>query len=446
MTDHLLITISIRTLAIAGLSIVIGALFRTARPSTRSLAWNSALLACLITPLVWTVAPTVTVFVPAKFLFAAAAPAVVEQSAATPAVTIDANVSPGAGAHSSDRNGNRAGQILLYLWLSGVLFFAIRFGRQVLCARRFARGASRFDHSRLEPLLAEGKSSLGIRRDVAVLQSSQIDIPLAAGILHPLILLPASAREWTEDELRIVLLHELAHVRRADIAARAVAMIACTVHWFNPLVWTLASLSTRDAELAADDLVLSAGVRPSTYADALLNLAGSVFRFPAAEPAMPLARRAALADRVHAILRESAARTDIGHFTRLTVIAGISAIAMLTACVRFAPASPLPPSRFALPASSPVAMTKPTAPRSISAAHRGVPAATADSSWIDGATDGLIRALADASPQVRGGAAHSLGRLHAERARAALLELVNDPDKYVRYEAEQALTSLDRTN
>jgi hypothetical protein len=51
MTDHLLMTMSIRTAAIAGLSILIGTLFRRARPSARSLIWNSALLACLITPL-----------------------------------------------------------------------------------------------------------------------------------------------------------------------------------------------------------------------------------------------------------------------------------------------------------------------------------------------------------------------------------------------------------
>jgi HEAT repeat protein len=82
----------------------------------------------------------------------------------------------------------------------------------------------------------------------------------------------------------------------------------------------------------------------------------------------------------------------------------------------------------------------------VSAARPASPVATADSSWVDAATDGLIRALADVSPQVRGGAAHSLGRLRAERARSALLALADDPDKYVRYEVDQALAALDRSN
>lgn len=463
MTDHLLVTMSIRTMAIAGLSILIGALFRRARPSARSLVWNSALLACLITPLAWSIAPPVTVFVPTRLLFAAATPPTIEQpqeesrdrSAMASAPVVGATPSQGAGAISRDRNFPTTGQILLSLWLAGVLFLAIRFGRQMLCARRLARRTTRVRHPRLQSLLADARSSLRIGREVAVRQSSHVDIPLVTGILHPVILLPASASEWTEDELRIVLLHELAHVRRGDIAVRAVAMISCAIHWFNPLVWMLAGLSTRDAELAADDLVLYAGVRPSTYADALLNLAGSVFQFPGVQQAMPLVRRGGLADRVHAILRESNVRTDMGRFTRVALIGGSCSIAVLAGCVRFAPATPdltsVPRSSVAtmnpMPISrAPLATTQMESRIPVSAAPLASPTAAIDSSWIDGATDGLIRALADASPQVRGGAAHSLGRLRAERARPALLAMTDDPDKYVRYEIDQALAALDRSN
>jgi beta-lactamase regulating signal transducer with metallopeptidase domain len=429
---------SVRTIAIAGISIAIGMLFQTARPSARSLVWNSALLACLVAPLAWSVAPPVTVFVPARLLPAAATAATGVRPAPASVAIINARETQGARL-PRDLSAGGSGRLLLYLWLSGIVFFGIRFGRQLLCAHRLARRATRVDHPRLAALLTAARYSLRIRHEVPVLQSSQIDIPLATGILHPVILLPASAAEWTEDELRIVLLHELAHVRRADIAARAVAMIACAIHWFNPLVWVLGRLSTRDAELAADDLVLRAGVRPSTYADALLNLAGSMFHFPAAQPAMPLARRGGLADRVHAILHVTDRRTDIGRLTRITVIGGSCVVGILAGCVRFAPAATTtlmsvpgkPVGRIALPLGNP------------SSAMR---IAINDSSWIDGATDGLIHALSDASPQVRGGAAHSLGRLRPERARAALLALADDPDKYVRYEVDQALAALDRTN
>ena len=141
-----------------------------------------------------------------------------------------------------------------------------------------------------------------------------------------------------------------------------------------------------------------------------------------------IASRAALSDRVHAILRDAERRTDIGPLTRIALVAGTCAIGLLAACVRFAP--------VATTNLRPVTLAAPIA----------AAAATADSSWIDNATEGLIKALADASPQVRGGAAHSLGRLRAERARRTLVGLTKDPDKYVRYEADQALAALDRTN
>src|SRR5256885_187343 len=349
---------SVRTMAISVLALVIGAIFRTARPSARSLVWNSTLLACLITPLAWSVAPPVTVILPAGLFPPKASPGTVGSAAAS-AIATATHALGGPNAYSRFINPGETGQILLYLWLSGILVFGIRFGRQLVSARRLARQASPVDLPPLPTLLAESRSSLQIRREVAVLQSSKIDIPLATGIVHPVILLPASACEWTDDELRIVLLHELAHVRRADIAARTVAMIACAIHWFNPLVWMLGALSTRDAELAADDMVLHAGVRPSTYADALLNLAGSVFHFPAAQPAMPLARRTGLSDRVHAILRESGRRTDIGRFTRIAVIGGSCPIRMLAACARFAPleTTQLTPGLFVPPIAPPATTT-----------------------------------------------------------------------------------------
>jgi beta-lactamase regulating signal transducer with metallopeptidase domain len=459
MTGQLLVIMSIRTVVIAGLSILIGTLFRRARPSARSLVWNSALLACLITPLFCSIAPSFTVFVPARLLFAAATTSIKgrthEQSPAVSGSAVDGKASP-TDELLRDRNLPTTGQIFLYMWLAGVLFVGIRFGRQIMCARRLVRRTTSARHPRFEALLADARSSLRTRHEVGVRLSYDVDIPLVTGILHPVILLPASVSEWTEDELRIVLLHELAHVCRADIAVRAVAMVACAIHWFNPLVWMLATLSTRDAELAADDLVLYSGVRPSTYADALLNLAGSVFRFPSLQPAMPLARRSGLADRVHAILRDSHRRTDTGRFTRPALIGGSCTIAMLAACVRFAPSAPTasPPVAGQSVATinpksvsrAPLAMAKVAARIPVSAARLASPAATTDSSWIDGATDGLIHALADVSPQVRGGAAHSLGKLRAERARSALLALAGDPDKYVRYEIDQALAALDRTN
>ena len=50
-------------------------------------------------------------------------------------------------------------------------------------------------------------------------------------------MLPATARQWSDEQLRSVLLHELAHIKRRDTVVQLLAQIACALHWFNPLVW-----------------------------------------------------------------------------------------------------------------------------------------------------------------------------------------------------------------
>jgi hypothetical protein len=74
----------------------------------------------------------------------------------------------------------------------------------------------------------------------------------------PAILLPAARwRDWTGDELRYVLLHELAHLRQLDGPARRLEALLTALHWFNPLVWLAARRARADREPACDALVLS---------------------------------------------------------------------------------------------------------------------------------------------------------------------------------------------
>ncbi len=451
MTAQLLLTIAIRTCVIAAFSLVAGVALRKARPSTRSALWNSTLIACLFMPAAWTVTPPVTVAVPSRFLssdFESASPTRFAPTSTPRANAITAKYSQATEQAVSNLGIGEPGRALLFFWLLGALVVGSRFGRQILSARRLVRRASIVDNALMRGSLSHAKSSLGIRRDITVLHSSEIDVPLAAGILRPVILVPSSASEWSDEEMRIVLLHELAHVQRSDIIARATAMCACVIHWFNPFVWILGELSTRDAELAADDLVLSAGILPSTYADALLNIAGSVFGPPRVQPSLPLARRAFLAERVHTILRESRRSGGMGHAATALVLAATFATSLLAACVRFAaePSPTLGSVTNGIASLTPVITRKyePSGPPRASARDAAQAVAPFDSSWVDAAVVELIRALGDSSPQVRMAAAHSLGRLHARPALSRLSALASDPDKNVRYEANLALNALDR--
>jgi hypothetical protein len=87
------------------------------------------------------------------------------------------------------------------------------------------------------------------------------------------VLLPATALEWSEDRLHLVLGHELAHVARRDFQVLLGIQVMCAFYWFNPLIWMARRHLVREREMACDDQVLCRGAVASDYADHLLAIA-----------------------------------------------------------------------------------------------------------------------------------------------------------------------------
>jgi hypothetical protein len=149
----------------------------------------------------------------------------------------------------------------------------------------------------------------------------------------------------------MVLLHELAHIRRNDWLTQMLAHAACAIYWFNPLVWLAARQMRIERERACDDLVLASGAKASDYAQELLTLAAGL-----ADPrlatlvAVPMARRSVLEDRLRAILDGGRSRAA------LTTAAVLLACALVGAAV-----APLAMLRAAQP--KPLESAKPAAPQ-----------------------------------------------------------------------------------
>ena len=130
-----------------------------------------------------------------------------------------------------------------------------------------------------------GRSALARlrRRSTLLQQASGIDVrtadvqtPLLCGVLRPAILLPDAASQWTEEQRRMVLTHELAHFRQRDHWTNLLAQLVRAALWFHPVVWWLASRLSREQELACDEAVVSTGVSPHDYAAFLLEIARSL--------------------------------------------------------------------------------------------------------------------------------------------------------------------------
>ena len=143
----------------------------------------------------------------------------------------------------------------------------------------------------------------GMRRPPALLQSGQPTLLATWGFVRPKVLLPLDAAGWPADRIRIVLGHELAHVRRGDWLVQMAAEILRAVYWFNPLIWTACRRLRLESEQACDDAVLKMGVEGAAYATELVDLARAFKSQPQRFlPANAIARSSSLERRVRAML------------------------------------------------------------------------------------------------------------------------------------------------
>lgn len=142
--------------------------------------------------------------------------------------------------------------IAVWVWLLGGLGLLAYSALSLLRLRRRLVGAV--------PLAGEDR----------VFRADHIPSPFVLGIFRPKIYLPSGL---AESELDYVLLHERTHIRRLDCLTRALAWLAVSLHWFNPLVWLAFRLAGQDMELSCDEAVLERMGRDvrGDYAQSLLR-------------------------------------------------------------------------------------------------------------------------------------------------------------------------------
>jgi TonB family protein len=184
-------------------------------------------------------------------------------------------------------------------------------------------------------LAAEISRTLELCRPVELLQSDHPTLLVTWGFRRPKVILPASARTWSADRRRVVLLHELAHVRRGDWLTQMTAECLRAAYWFNPLVWLASRRLRQESEHACDDAVLSGGVEGSEYATHLLELARLVARerrpWFSGYPAPAMARPSSLERRFSAMLNGHLNRHPMTRPARLTTTIAVAVLTVLIA-------------------------------------------------------------------------------------------------------------------
>jgi beta-lactamase regulating signal transducer with metallopeptidase domain len=195
------------------------------------------------------------------------------------AVSSSATTGPSASAPLVGKNPafwiGEGFHLATILWLAGVGLMTCA----ALAANgRFTWALRSAPPCRDDDLLATAKScanELGLQRSIEIVETSLVSSPAVFGLFRARLLLPIGlTRSLDAGELRLVLLHELAHLRRGDIYHNALLSLLQIVHWFNPLLWFAFARIRHDREMATDALVLS-GPRTSLktlYGQTLIKL------------------------------------------------------------------------------------------------------------------------------------------------------------------------------
>jgi beta-lactamase regulating signal transducer with metallopeptidase domain len=399
-----------RTTAILLGASAVTTLLRRARPSTRHLVWQLALIGVVAAPYLMAILPAVPIVpeVPAvpNVAFHRVLPSV-------PTVPTIGSIEP--GTQQNDALGT-----LGTIGTLGTGAVAVWF---VFCWLLSGLSVWRGSRPAPEAWVNEARliaRRLGLKRDVRIRRLHREASPHVAGLFRSVVMMPPSAEGWTAEARQAALVHELTHIHRHDRMTQAVAQIACAIYWFNPLVWHASAALARERERACDDAVLRLGAKPSAYATLLLDIARGASAWTPAS-ALSMARPSAIERRLLSILAD-AARTP----RRSTKWIVGSAIVLLTTTILGAQA-------VRAPVAHPPIESKPrpiVAPAAVMAM---------DAQAAQPVTAPLVEALSDHDAQVREQAAMGLAFTPGPDVIGPLLQALKDPDSQVREKAAMGL-------
>jgi beta-lactamase regulating signal transducer with metallopeptidase domain len=229
------------------------------------------------------------------------------------------------------QTGAVAWTALLTIWIAGALLVLARQGIEIVAVRRLVSSCRPIPNVGWTELLAESQAKLRLRRSVSLVQTEAAIIPMTCGVLRPVVLLPSFSVDWSPERRRCVLLHELAHVQRLDVLLQMVATVACSLYWFNPLIWYAARRLRIERELACDECVVAAGERASDYAEQLVEIARSC-RTLRLSAGVAMARSSKLEERIVALLDRARShhpitrRLSFGLALAATLLATVAAV------------------------------------------------------------------------------------------------------------------------
>lgn len=162
---------------------------------------------------------------------------------------------------------------IVFLWVLGIFALSIKLLGGILYVQRLKKHhvypVDQFWNDKLKSL----KNKLQIEKKIELKQSKYIQTPLTIGHFKPIILLPIGLLSGIpQDQLEIILAHELAHIKRADYLLNILQSIIEVFFFFNPAVWIISVQIRKEREFLCDDLAVISCGNSTNLANALIAL------------------------------------------------------------------------------------------------------------------------------------------------------------------------------
>lgn len=199
---------------------------------------------------------------------------------------------------------------IVSLWLIGVVLLAIRLAGGFIYVDRLKMESTPLGtrwQEMLDAMLQKTKSS----RPVRVAESALVNIPVALGMLKPVILFPvASVNRLSQKEVEAILAHELAHIARNDYLHNIIQSVIEVIFYYNPAVWWISAVVRHERENCCDDMAVQLCGSSLTYAKSLLSLEDLSGTVPALVlPAITKEKR--LLNRIRRILDQPQTKSNL---------------------------------------------------------------------------------------------------------------------------------------
>lgn len=163
--------------------------------------------------------------------------------------------------------------LLTLIYLTGFGLLAIRLLIGITTLSSWRRRAQIISDPGWDQALELAKADIGVKRPITLCHLPVIQTPMTWGILCPVIAIPKELFDQSSaTDRRLILLHELAHIRRMDWLIQVLSILSCSMNWFNPLGWWMHRRMMLEAELACDQHVVTVDHQPGTYASFLAQL------------------------------------------------------------------------------------------------------------------------------------------------------------------------------